>query len=239
MVAQLPNLHASGDTRLYIPIGYRRTVGWLPQIGDIFPDFSAESTHGRMRFFDWAEGHWTVLFSHPAALTPVCTTEIVSLASSQQDFEARNVKLLGFSGSSYEDQIRWHADIERIFGIPVDFRFVIDADCRMARNFGMMHEKQSADWPIRKTFILDPTMRIRMIFEYPIYIGRATEEILRVVDALRMQDATELAIPADWEEGEELIFPEDGDAAATMARYGKRFTRLSPYLAVVAPDDAP
>ncbi|MBV0913840.1 redoxin domain-containing protein [Rhodobacteraceae bacterium ASV31] len=205
----------------------------MPQLGDVFPDFTADTNAGPLHFFDWAEGHWTHLFSHPAARTPVCTTEVAALASAVPDFDERNVKLLGFTGSSTEDQESWHADIERLFDVNVDFPFVADEGCRMARKFGMLHDKQSATMPIRKSFILDPQMRIRMIFEYPIYIGRGTEEILRVIDSLQIMDKTGLAVPADWEEGDELLFTENMPDTAARQLYGDKFTRLTDYLAVV------
>ncbi len=217
-----------------IPRGYRRTASWVPQIGDVFPDFTADTSMGPIQFFDWAEGHWIHLFSHPAARTPVCTTEVTALASAQSDFEERNVKLLGFTGSSAQEQLAWHADIERLFNVTVDFPFVADESCQMAQKFGMLHEKQSKTWPIRKSFILDPQMRIRMIFEYPIFMGRGTEEIIRVIDALQIIDKTGLAVPADWEEGDSLLFVENMSDDAARQLYGKNFTRLTDYLAVIS-----
>ncbi len=223
----------SKQDQLRMPSSYRQTVSWVPQIGDVFPDFSAETSAGPLQFFDWADGHWTHLFSHPAARTPVCTTEVAALASTQQDFDERNVKLLGFSGSSIADQQTWHADIERVFGVSVAIPFVVDEGCQMARKFGMLHARHSTEMPIRKSFILDPQMRIRMIFEYPIFIGRGTEEILRVIDSLQIVDRTGLAVPADWEEGDGLLFGENMTDDHARLLYGDRFTRLTDYLAVI------
>lgn len=233
MAIQFFSFNTGDKNRLYLPNAYRRTVPWLPRIGDIFPDFLAATTNGPLRMFDWAEGHWSYVFSHPAAKTPVCTTELLALSAALPDFEARNVKLLGFSGSPIEEQASWHDDLQRLFGVSIPWPFVADTSNKMARSFGMMHEKESETWPIRKSFILDPEMRVRMIFEYPVYVARGTDEILRVIDALQVQDRTGLAVPADWVPGDDLIYPEDRTDAEMQAHYGKDFVRLTDYLGVV------
>lgn len=233
MSIQFFSFRTSDENRLYLPSNYRKTVAWLPQIGDIFPDFSATTTHGDLRFFDWAEGQWTYIFSHPAAKTPVCTSELIALSTAEMDFAARGVKPLGLSGSSLDDQILWHAEIERLFDITVTCPFVSDPKCRMATNFGMLHRNSSTSLPIRKSFIIDPQMRVRMIFEYPIGMGRNTDEILRVIDGLQEQDKTGLAIPADWLPGDDLLFPENLPEEDARETWGSRFVRLNDYLAIV------
>lgn len=233
MAVQFFTFHAGDRNRLFLPSGYRRSVPWVPRLGDIFPNFEAETTTGRLGFFDWAEGHWTYLFSHPSAMTPVCTTELLALAAAEPDFERRDVRLLGFSGSSIEEQRMWHDDMQRLFGVSVTYPFVADASNRMARSFGMMHEKESTTWPIRKSFIIDPELRIRMIFEYPVHIARGTDEILRVIDALQVQDRTGLAVPADWMPGDDLVYPEDRTDEEMVRDYGKDFVRLTQYLGIV------
>ncbi len=219
--------------KLFLPLAYRRSVKWLPQIGDIFPDFHAEITDAEFRFFDWAEGHWTFLFSHPAAFTPVCTTELIALAAMQEDFDARNVKLLGFTGSSREKQAAWHADIEKKFGYHIGFPTIADENATLARAFGMIHEKESDAWPIRKSFILDPEMRIRLIFEYPIYVGRSTDEVLRSIDALQAVDRYGLAVPADWQPGEDLVYAENDDAVGDARAVDTSRNYRTPYLSLV------
>lgn len=191
--------------RIFLPQAYRRTVKWLPQIGDIFPNFEASTTEGPLNFFDWADGHWSFVFSHPAAFTPVCTTEMISLAEAKNEFGARNVKLLGVTGSSIEKQRQWHDQIARLYGAEIDFPVVDDRNQALAKIFGMIHAKESSSCSIRKSFILDPQMKIRMIFEYPINIGRNTDEVLRAVDALQAADTFEVATPADWQLGEAFI----------------------------------
>lgn len=191
--------------RIFLPQAYRRTVKGLPQIGDIFPNFEASTTEGPLNFFDWADGHWSFVFSHPAAFTPVCTSEMISLAEAKNEFGARNVKLLGFTGSSVEEQRQWHDQIARLYGAEIDFPVVDDRNQALAKIFGTIHSKESSSCSIRKSFILDPQMKIRMIFEYPINIGRNTDEVLRAIDALQAADTFEVATPADWQLGEAFI----------------------------------
>lgn len=222
--------------RIFLPLAYRKKVKWLPQIGDIFPNFEATTTKGSLNFFDWAEGHWSFIFSHPAAFTPVCTTEMVSLAEAKEDFDGRNVKLLGFTQSSVEDQSKWHEDILKVFGAKVDFPTIDDRNQALAHAFGMIHEKESTAWPIRKSFILDSQMKIRMIFEYPIYIGRSTDEVLRAIDALQAMDQFGVATPADWQYGDAFICSEQHDIASESELYGERLRRLTPYLALIEPE---
>lgn len=213
-----------------LPHEYRRNVKWLPQIGDIFPDFKTPTTQGPLRFYDWAEGHWSVLFSHPAACTPVCTTELAALCDALPDFEARNTRLLGVTSSPLSDQALWHREIEEMFGVEVGFPCIDDTCGYLGRLFGMIHPKEATAFPVRKNYVLDPSMRIRMIMEYPLYIGRSTDELLRVIDALQAHDRHEVAVPADWKRGDMLVLPAPQTDAECLRRYGACPERLSPYL---------
>lgn len=223
---------------LKLPATYRRTVRWLPQIGDIFPDFSVETTQGPISLWDWAGGSWVHLFSHPAAFTPVCTTELASFASLNDEWKANNIKLLGLTGSSVDSQQRWHIEIEDLFDVSIDFPNGHDKGMNLARLFGMLHEHESPDWPIRKSFLLDPVMRVQMIFEYPIYIGRNTEEILRVAKALQLRAETGAATPADWDIGDMAIVPDTMTDATARRVFGAAPRKLTPYLKVVDCDPA-
>ncbi len=216
-----------------VPRGYNASVRWLPRIGDIFPNFTAETTQGRISFHDWAEGQWVTLFSHPGAFTPICTTELASLAQAQQEFTDRGVRLLGLSRSTADDQLRWASDIEQMFDVKVRFPVIDDSLGALAATFGMIHPKEGADWTIRKTFIIDPSLKVRMIFEYPVYIGRSTEETLRVIDALQVQDAHTVGTPADWNPGNSCLLPFDMTDAAATQKYGSRWTKLSDYLRTI------
>ena len=219
--------------QIYLPVADKNMVRWVPKLGDNFPDFQASTTNGPLQFYDWADGQWCFVFSHPAAFTAVCTTEIVALAAAYEDFAAREVKLLGFTASPLEDQRNWHHDILKKFGFHVNFPTVDDQTGFFARTFGMVHENESTSGPIRKSFVLDPKMRIRMIFEYPIYVGRSTDEVLRTIDALQAVDEHDVATPADWRPGQEYLCSEKHVAAYDAKIFGKRLRRLSPYLASV------
>jgi peroxiredoxin (alkyl hydroperoxide reductase subunit C) len=216
-----------------LPTALRRTVRWLPQIGDIFPDFSVGTTQGDLNFWDWAEGSWIHLFSHPAARTPVCTTEMAAIASLAEEWQAANVRHLALSGSTLDEQREWHDDIARLFGLEVGFPCAHDAGLQLSRLFGMIHAKSDATRPIRKSFLIDPAMRVSMLFEYPIFVGRSIEEMLRVVKALQLHAETRAATPADWQGGDMAIIPDNRPEAEVIRQFGTGSTRLLPYLRVV------
>ncbi|WP_328794188.1 redoxin domain-containing protein [Maritimibacter harenae] len=220
-----------------IPQSFRRTVKWLPQIGDIFPRFVVDSTHGLLDFWDWADGHWVLLFSHPAANTPVCTTELGSIAANRADFEALGAKALGLTVSSIDEQVAWHKDIEDFYGEPIWFPTAHDPEGAVSEVLGMNHAKEHTEWPIRKSFIIDPQMRIRMIFEYPIFIGRSIEETLRVIEALQLRDNTGAATPGDWLDDDPVIIADDRCELEVVRTFGSVSKMLLPYLRVVRTDD--
>ena len=216
-----------------LPSALRKTVRWLPQIGDIFPDFTVETTQGDLKFWEWAEGSWVHLFSHPAANTPVCTTEMASIASLADEWEAANVKHLAFSGSTLDEQYAWHADIKRLFGLEIGFPCAHDHGLQLSRLFGMMHDKSDAARPIRKSFLIDPAMRVGMLFEYPTFVGRSIEEMLRVVKALQLRSETGAATPADWQGGDMVIIPDNRSESEVVRQFGIGSDQLLPYLRVV------
>lgn len=225
-----------------LPTSLRRTVKWLPQIGDVVPDFTIETTQGVLRFWDWAEGSWVHLFSIPRANTPVCTTEVVSIASCADAWEANNVKHLALTGSTVGEQIAWHDEIEAVFKTPVTFPGAHDPGLRLSQLFGMLHEKQARDRSIRKSFIIDPAHRIGVVHEYPLFVGRNTEEILRTIKALQLRSDTGVATPADWYGGDVVVIPDDRPEEDVIAEFGAASVRLTPYLRVVspqAPEDEP
>lgn len=236
MAFQFFTPRGADGSNMRLPSAYKRTVKWLPQIGDIFPNFVADTTHGELNFWDWSEDSWIFLFSHPAARTPVCTTELGAISQNKKDFETLNVKALGLTGSSIEEQLGWHQEIEAFFGSNIWFPTAFDPCGRLATLFGMCHDKEHATWPIRKSFILDPQMRIRMIFEYPVFIGRGIEETLRVIEALQLRDKTGAATPADWQDTDPIIIPDDRCELEVFRDFGAVSQYLLPYLRVVQGD---
>jgi alkyl hydroperoxide reductase subunit AhpC len=184
------------------PQGYKQSVNWIPRIGDIFPNFTVDSTHGKINFHDWAEGNWVLLFSHPSIASAVSATEFAALASCQTDFDDRGVKVIGVSCDSTNDHARWQDEIERLFKLRITFPVVEDTDGTLSSAFGAVHPKQGRDFSIRKTFIIDPTLKVKLINEYPINVGRSVEETLRTIDALQIAEYHRLGLPADWEFGQ-------------------------------------
>ena len=216
-----------------LPRAYRKTVSWLPQIGDIFPDFVANTTQGPVHLHDWAEGSWVFFFSHPAAFTPVCSTEIASFANAKEEFAARNVKVLGLSREAISTQQEWFSEIESIFDVKVDFPMIEDLSGKLAKTFGMVHPKEGDGWAIRKSFIIDPSLKVRMIFEYPVHVGRSSMETIRVIDALKANDQHRVCTPGDWVPGDRFLLPSGISDAEASARYGNQWEKVSDYLKVV------
>jgi thioredoxin-dependent peroxiredoxin len=217
---------------LHLPMGYQRKVKWLPQIGDIFPDFKIDTTEGPLEFWNWAEGSWVFLFSHPEAYTSVCSTELGALARTADEFRGLNTKILGLTRSSIESQLVWHEDIARLFKSKVWFPTAADPDGRLSTLFGMQHKIEHDIWPIRKSFIIDPSLRIQLIFEYPLFVGRSVDETLRVIEALQLHSRTGFATPADWCGGDPVLVPEDVPEEDVIREIGVRSVNLLPYLRV-------
>jgi len=176
-------------------------------IGDIAPDFTAETQFGEIRFHDFIGDGWVFFFSHPADFTPVCTTEMGRTAQLADHFAARNVKPLGLSTDTADAHRRWIDDINDTQSTDVKFPIVADADLRIARLYDMIHPEQSETAPVRSVFIIDPNKKIRLTLTYPMSVGRNFDEILRVIDSLQLGDSKRVATPADWQKGREVIIP--------------------------------
>lgn len=219
--------------RAKVPWRYHRQVRWLPQIGDIVPDLQLDSTLGPLGFHDWAEGHWVYLFSHPGAFTPVCTTELAALAGKQDEFARRGVRLLGLSTSPLEDQHRWLDEISLLFDVDVAFPMAADVQGLLTGLMGAVHPEASPDCAMRKTLIVGPDLKIRSIFEYPILVGRSTDEALRVIDALQTVDRFPVGVPADWSKGGECLSLAE-PAAEPAGRGGPMWCQFRSRLRMIA-----
>ena len=191
----------------------------IPRINEPAPAIEAKSTHGMLKLADIsAKGKWVILFSHPADFTPVCTTEFVEFARHYDDFDQRNVQLIGNSIDSIYSHIAWVRNIEQNFGVQVKFPVIADLDQKVARAFGMVHEAVSDTATVRAVFFIDPKGVIRALLYYPLSLGRNIDEILRVIDALQTADANACATPANWKPGDPVIVP----APITQADAEKR-----------------
>lgn len=182
------------------------TAARLPRINEAAPDFHAKSTHGMIRLSDYtSKGKWVLLFSHPADFTPVCTTEFVEFARAAEEFQKRNVQLVGNSIDSVYSHIAWVRNIEEKFGVKVWFPVIADLDQKVAHAYGMVHEAVSDTAAVRAVFFIDPKGVIRALLYYPLSLGRNIAEILRVFDALQTADANACATPANWQPGDAVI----------------------------------
>ncbi len=171
------------------------------------PDFEAQTTKGAIRLSEWAKNKWVILFSHPADFTPVCTTEFVQFAKRQNEFEQKDVALLGCSVDSIYSHIAWARNIQDKFGVKIGFPIIADLDGKVSRLYGMIHEHSSNTSTVRCVFFIDPKRILRAMIYYPMNVGRNFDEIMRVIDALQVADANKVACPANWTRGMDVIIP--------------------------------
>lgn len=210
------------------------------RINDIAPDFTADTTEGEIRFHDWLDGHYAIIFSHPRDFTPVCTTEFGAVARLAPEFEKRNTKVLGVSVDSTEDHRKWKRDIEAFAGCPADFAIVDDTSLTVAKLYDMLPAeaylpdgRTAADSAtVRTVYIIGPDRKVRLMMTYPMSVGRNYAEILRALDAVQATDGTPIATPSDWIPGQDVIASMSLDDAEAEARFGKMDKRL-PYLRFV------
>ncbi|MGH8444292.1 MAG: peroxiredoxin [Solimonas sp.] len=203
------------------------------RLGDIAPDFEADTTAGRIRFHDWLGGAWGVLFSHPKNYTPVCTTELGYTAKLKPEFDKRKVKAIGLSVDKLEDHHGWSKDIEETQGAALNFPLIADPERKVADLYDMIHPNASDTFTVRSVFIVDPNKKIRLQITYPASTGRNFDEILRVIDSLQLTDKYKVATPVNWKQGEDVIIVpavKDEDAKKLFPNGWKT---LKPYLRVV------
>ncbi len=189
----------------------------IPRIGDLAPDFEAETTFGPLRLKDF-RGSWLVFFSHPADFTPVCTTEFVEFARNAEALRAMNCELLGLSIDSVFSHIEWTRNIESKFGVKISFPLVADMNASVAALYGMIMPGDSTTETSRCVFVVDPQGKIRAIIYYPLTTGRNVDEIIRLVKALQTSDKHAVATPANWRPGDKVIVPPPRSAEAAAER---------------------
>lgn len=203
------------------------------RLGDIAPDFQAESTAGPLSFHAWLGGSWGVLFSHPADFTPVCTTELGATARLAGEFSRRGVKVAALSVDPLDAHDAWIADINVTQGVTVAFPIIADPDGKVARLYDMIHPNVSERSTVRSLFIIGPDRRVRLTITYPASTGRNFQEILRVIDSLQLTAAHQVATPADWRPGEEVIIAPAVTDEQARERFPDGFRQLRPYLRYV------
>ena len=212
------------------------------RLGATAPDFTADTTEGSIQFHDWVGDSWALLFSHPKDFTPVCTTELGTVAKLKPEFDKRNVKVIGLSIDSVEDHISWSKDIEETQGIAPNYPMIGDADLKVAKLYDMLPEDAAGDakgrtaadnMTVRNVYVIGPDKQIKLIITYPMATGRNFDELLRVIDSLQLTSSHQVATPANWNDGDDcIIVPAVSDEAA-KAKYPDGWKTLKPYLRLV------
>ncbi len=200
------------------------------RLGDIAPDFQAESTLGHISFHEWIGDSWALFFSHPADFTPVCTTELGKTALLNGEFTKRGVKAIAISVDSLESHNKWVPDIEEVNSVQMNFPIIADPEKKVALLYDMIHPNASEKATVRTVFIIGPDKKIKLTLTYPASTGRNFTEILRVIDSLQLTANYQVATPADWVNGEDVIITPAVSDADAVAKFPKGFTSVKPYL---------
>ncbi len=210
------------------------------RIGDIAPDFVADTTEGSISFHEWIGDQWAILFSHPKDFTPVCTTELGYIASLTHAFDKRNTKVIGLSVDSVNEHQRWIADIEETQGHPVTYPLIGDVDLRVSKLYGMIHPKAKSDkreevdnGTVRSVFLIGPDKKVKAMLVYPASTGRNFDEVLRLLDSLQLTATYAVATPVNWKPGEDVIIAPSVSDEEAKKEYPQGFKTYTPYLRTV------
>ena len=201
------------------------------QLGDVAPDFEADTTQGPIKFHDWLDGSWAVLFSHPKDFTPVCTTELGYMAKIKPEFDKRNVKIIGLSVDPVDNHAKWAADIEETQGTAPNYPMIGDSDFAVSKAYGMLPADVSGDptsrtpadnQTVRNVFVIGPDKKVKLVLIYPMTTGRNFDEVLRVIDSLQLTAKHKVATPAQWQQGDKVIIAgsvSDDEAKETFGEW--------------------
>ena len=200
------------------------------RLGDIAPDFEANTTQGPINFHEWLGDSWGLLFSHPADFTPVCTTELGKTALLKGEFEKRNVKVLAVSVDDLDSHHRWIPDINEVNDTEVNFPIIADEGRQVAQLYDMIHPNASEKATVRSVFVIGPDKKIKLTLTYPASTGRNFNEILRVVDSLQLTANYSVATPADWKDGEDVIVVPAVSTEDAQKKFTKGLNIVKPYL---------
>jgi alkyl hydroperoxide reductase subunit AhpC len=200
------------------------------RLGDIAPNFQAETTQGNIDFYEFMGEGWTVLFSHPADYTPVCTTELGYTAKLKGEFDKRGVKAIAVSVDPLDSHMGWISDIEETQNVSMNFPIIADPERKVSELYDMIHPNANASFTVRSVFIIGPDKKIKLILTYPASTGRNFHEILRVIDSLQLTANYSVATPANWEEGQDVVIaPNISDDDATV-KFPKGYNKIKSYL---------
>jgi alkyl hydroperoxide reductase subunit AhpC len=184
------------------------------QLGETAPDFEAETTEGRIRFYDWLSDSWAVLFSHPKDFTPVCTTELGYMAKIKPEFDRRGVKIIGLSVDPVDKHSTWAKDIEETQGVAPNYPMIGDSDFKVSKLYGMLSADVDGDaadrtpadnQTVRNVYVIGPDKKVKLVFVYPMTTGRNFDEVLRVIDSLQLTAKSKVSTPVNWQEGDDVI----------------------------------
>jgi alkyl hydroperoxide reductase subunit AhpC len=200
------------------------------RLGDIAPNFKAQTSIGDIDFYEYLGDGWGVLFSHPADYTPVCTTELGKTASLQGEFEKRNVKVLALSVDGLDRHAGWIKDINETQNVNVAFPIIADQDKSIANAYGMIHPNASETFTVRSLFVIGPDKKVKLMITYPASTGRNFVEVLRVIDSLQLTANHSVATPADWKDGEDVIVVPAVSTEDAIKKFPKGVNVVKPYL---------
>ena len=200
------------------------------RLGDVAPDFTAETTEGTIRFHEWLGDSWGVLFSHPADFTPVCTTELGVVAKLRSEFDKRNVKVLALSVDPLDSHQQWRGDINETQQTAVNFPLIADPKFEIADLYGMVQPNANDKLTVRSVFVIGPDKKIKLTITYPASTGRNFDEILRVIDSLQLTANYSVATPANWKHGDDVVISGSVSDEDIPKKFPKGHKRVKPYL---------
>lgn len=212
------------------------------QIGDMAPDFEAQTTAGPIRFHEWMGNSWCMMFSHPKDFTPVCTTELGYMAKIKPEFDNRNCKIIGLSVDPVSDHERWAADIKETQGYAPNYPIIGDADLKISKLYGMISPSSNGgaatrtatdNQTVRNVFIIAPDKTIKLMISYPMSTGRNFDEVLRVLDSVELTAAYKVATPVNWKPGEDVIIVPSVSDDEARTRFPEGWQTVKPYFRVV------
>jgi len=203
------------------------------QLNDDAPNFIAQSTEGKIDFYEWLGNSWAILFSHPKDFTPVCTTELGAVAKLKPEFDKRNVKVIGLSVDGLSNHEKWSNDIKETQGYKPNFPIIADEDRKVSDLYGMIHPKANDTLTVRSVFVIGPDKKIKLTLTYPASAGRNFDEILRVIDSLQLTANYKVATPANWKRGEDVIISGTVSDEDAKKLFPQGWKTVKPYLRTV------
>ncbi len=200
------------------------------RLGDVAPDFTAETTEGTLNFYEYLGDDWGILFSHPKDFTPVCTTELGAFSARKGEFDKRGTKLIAVSVDSVESHHRWKKDVDEVQGSELNFPLIGDEEHKVADLYDMIHPNASDTLTVRSVFIIAPDKKVKLTLTYPASVGRNVDEIVRVLDSLQLSSKFPVSTPVDWKDGDEVIIAPAVTDDEAKEKFPKGFRKVKDYL---------